>query len=98
MPAPINSETRSAILAHHQNGHSHRKIVDALFDLGFSGSKSIVTRVITEFKWEKRGIFKPAKKLCPQCLPDKRTNNLIRKVDVATNVDDPPTLDQTVER
>ncbi|OQV22694.1 hypothetical protein BV898_03523 [Hypsibius exemplaris] len=98
MPAPINSEARGAILAHHQNGHSHRKIVDALFDLGFSVSKSTVTRVITEFEREKRGIFKPAKKFGPQCLLYKRTKDLIRKVDAATNVNNPPTLDQMAER
>ncbi|OQV23433.1 hypothetical protein BV898_02555 [Hypsibius exemplaris] len=94
MPAPIISETRGAILAHHQNGHSHRKIVDGLFDLSFSVSKSTVTRVITEFEREKRGIPKPAKKVGPQCLPSKYTMDLIRKVDAATNVDNPSTLDQ----
>ncbi|OQV19642.1 hypothetical protein BV898_06414 [Hypsibius exemplaris] len=98
MPAPTNFEARGAILAHHQNGQSHRKIIDALFDLGFSVSTSTVTRVITEFEREKRGILNPAKKLGPQCLPYKRTKDLIRKVDAATNVDNPSTLDQMAER
>ncbi|OQV24132.1 hypothetical protein BV898_02083 [Hypsibius exemplaris] len=98
MPAPIDSEARGAILAHHQNGQSHRKIFDALFDLGFSVSKSTVTRVITELEREKRGIFKPAKKLGSQCLWYKRTKDLIKKVDAATNVDNPPTLNQMAER
>ncbi|OWA54008.1 hypothetical protein BV898_18431, partial [Hypsibius exemplaris] len=54
--------------------------------------------LFTEFEREKRGIFKPAKKLSSQCLPYKRTKDLIRKVDAAANVDNPPTLDQMAER
>ncbi|OQV19851.1 hypothetical protein BV898_06121 [Hypsibius exemplaris] len=98
MPAPMDSKARGTILAHHQNGHSHRKIVDALFELGFSVSKSTITRLIMEYEREKRGIFEPAKKLGPQCLPSKRNKNLIRKVNAATDVDNPPTLDQMAER
>ncbi|OWA51160.1 hypothetical protein BV898_15654 [Hypsibius exemplaris] len=54
--------------------------------------------LVLEFEREKRGILKLAKKLCPQCLPSKRTEDLIKKVDAATDVDNPPTLDQMAER
>ncbi|OWA54726.1 hypothetical protein BV898_19126 [Hypsibius exemplaris] len=55
-------------------------------------------KILREVEREKRGIFKPAEKLGPQCLPSKRTKDLIRKVDAATDVDNPPTLDQMAER
>ena len=61
MPPQTSSETRSAILAHFQNGLSSQKIVDKLAELGQKASKSTVLRVIKEFKMERQGYVKPAK-------------------------------------
>jgi hypothetical protein len=45
MPAEICSEVRGAILAHIQNGHSCRKIVEVLTEMGMTASHTTVAKV-----------------------------------------------------
>ena len=91
MPAPTSSDTKAAIFAHHRNGLSCRKITAALLDMGMTASRSTVSRVINECQSMNQGILKPLKRLGPQNLPSKRTKALIKKVDLATENDNPPT-------
>jgi AraC-like DNA-binding protein len=98
MPSPIIFYVRAAILAHHQHGMSSRKIPGALLEMGMTASKTTALRVIRKFKLENQGVAKPVKRLGTQCLPSKRTKDLIRKVDRATDKADPPTLKQLAQR
>jgi hypothetical protein len=98
MPAPTSSETKAAILAHHQNGLSCRKIVLALSNLESPPRKTAVNDVIREFKNGSFGLTKPLKRLGNQCLPTKRTPDLIRKVAAITSRANPPTQKQMAVR
>ena len=80
MPAKISSELRAAVLAHHQNGLSSRKIVEKVKEAGYRISKSSVNRTIKEKYWEDEGEAKPAKRLGTQNQPSMRTKQLIEDV------------------
>jgi transposase len=98
MPAKISSEIRAAILAHHQHGLSCRKIISVLTDFKPTPSRATVARVIREYQLERQGIVKGPKSLGPQNLPSKRTKELVRKIDKATDKANPPTQKQLAQR
>ena len=89
MPAQISSETKGAILAHHQYGLSSRKIRDKLAEVGILVSHSTVARVIAEKKRELEGNAKPPKRLGTQNTPVVRTKEAIEKVRKLVDRPDP---------
>jgi hypothetical protein len=90
MPAEISSVLKEAILAIHGEGLSRPKIVKALFDQGKVVSLSTVDRLIICQKKD-NGMQRPLKRLGTQCIPSKRTGDLIKKVDRATDIANLPT-------
>jgi hypothetical protein len=94
MPAKTSSETRAAIMAHHQHKLSGQKISDKLAELGMIVSKRTVNEIIREEKLKLQGIVKPPKRLGPQCLPSVRTKAAIKKVKFLVDRPNPLTHSQ----
>ena len=81
----------AAILTHHRNGFFCRKIFEALIQSVMASSSMIVSLILREFLSTNQGNPKPLKRLGPQYLPSKCTKDLVEKVDLATDSDNPPT-------
>jgi hypothetical protein len=81
MPVKTSSETRAAIMAHHQHKLSGQKISDKMAELGMIVSKRTVNEIIREEKLKLQGIVKPPKHPGTRCSPSVRTkaaNKIVR--------------------